>query len=97
MSASYVRSHYPVDYKRGDRLVLRDHYTLPRHGVLVSFPDQYLGIRFDGEKRTSRCHPTWCIEREAHEFREDVEDYSMCVCGMPALGHAETQSGLLPR
>lgn len=22
-----------------------------------------------------------------HEFREDVEDYSMCRCGVPALTH----------
>ena len=94
MSAKYVRDYYHVDYKRGDRLVLRWDDS---HGTLVSFPGASLGIRFDGEKHTSRCHPTWLIEREAHEFREDVEDYSMCVCGMPALGHAETQSGLLPR
>ena len=63
MSAKYVRDYYGVDYKRGDRLVLRDGDA--RHGVLVSFPGQYLGIRFDGEKRTSVCHPTWLIEREA--------------------------------
>lgn len=23
----------------------------------------------------------------AHEFTEDVDDYSMCVCGIPALTH----------
>lgn len=22
-----------------------------------------------------------------HEFREDVDDYSMCRCGVPALTH----------
>ena len=63
MSAAYVRSYYKVDYKRGDRLTLHD-LTGPRHGTLVSFPGQYLGIRFDGEKRVSRCHPTWKISRE---------------------------------
>jgi len=63
MSAEYVRGYYGVDYKVGDRLVLRD--GAARHGVLVSFPGQYLGVRFDGEKRTTRCHPTWHIEREA--------------------------------
>jgi hypothetical protein len=63
MSAEYVRHYYGVDYKRGDRLVL--HYgEVSRHGTLVSFPDQYLGIRFDDEKHTSRCHPAWGIERE---------------------------------
>ena len=96
MSAAYIRSHYPVDYKRGDRLVFRWDEDV-RHGVLVSFPGQYLGIRFDGDKHTSRCHPTWHVEREAHEFREDVNDYSMCMCGIPALTHTESQAGLLRR
>ena len=93
MSAEYVRNFYHVDYKRGDRLVLR--WDDNRHGTLISFPGSNLGIRFDGEKRTSICHPTWCIEREAHEFREDVNDYSMCECGIPAIGHDASQSGLL--
>ena len=59
MSAAYVRTHYDVDYKRGDRLVVDG-----KPGTLVSFPDQYLGVRFDGEKHTSRCHPTWRVSRE---------------------------------
>lgn len=33
-------------------------------GVLVSFPDQYLGVRLDGDKHTTRCHPTWRVEPE---------------------------------
>lgn len=61
MSAEYVRRYYAVDYKRGDRLVVDG-----RRGTLVSFPDQYLGVRFDGEKHTTRCHPTW------HVYREDA-------------------------
>lgn len=58
MSAAYVRGYYAVDYKVGDRLVVDG-----RPGVLVSFPDQYLGVRFDGERHTSRCHPTWRVKR----------------------------------
>lgn len=58
MTAAYVRSYYGIDYKTGDRVVVDG-----RPGVIVSFPDQYLGVRFDGEKRTSRCHPTWRVER----------------------------------
>lgn len=57
MSADYVRQHYGVDYRVGDRLIIDG-----RIGTLVSFPDQYLGVRFDGETRTSRCHPTWRVE-----------------------------------
>lgn len=60
MSATYVRSYYAVDYKVGDRLLVDG-----RPGVLVSFPAQYLGVRFDGDKHTSRCHPTWRVERES--------------------------------
>ena len=26
-------------------------------------------------------------ENEVHEFREDVNDYSMCLCGIPQLAH----------
>ncbi len=58
MSAEYVRRYYRVDYKRGDRLLVDG-----KAGTLVSFPDQYLGVRFDGERRTSRCHPTWRVSR----------------------------------
>jgi len=28
---------------------------------------------------------TW--ENEVHEFREDVNDYSMCLCGIPTFDH----------
>lgn len=79
MSAEYVRRTYGVTYKVGDRLTVDG-----RPGVLVSFPDQYLGVRFDGDKHTSRCHPTW---RVSHQFTEDVNDASMCICGIPALTH----------
>ncbi|WKW86335.1 hypothetical protein SEA_BUDSKI_57 [Gordonia phage Budski] len=59
MSAEYVRRFYQVEYKRGDRLIVDGHPC-----TLVSFPGQYLGVRFDGEKRTSRCHPTWRVRGE---------------------------------
>lgn len=59
MSAGYVRDYYGVDYEVGDRLTVDG-----RPGTLVSFPGQYLGIRFDGDKHTSRAHPTWRVERE---------------------------------
>ncbi|EFQ84732.1 hypothetical protein HMPREF0063_10073 [Aeromicrobium marinum DSM 15272] len=57
MSAAYVRSTYGVDFKRGDRVTVNG-----RPGLVVSFPSQYVGVRFDGEKVTCRCHPTWRIE-----------------------------------
>lgn len=63
MTAEYVRNYYGVDYRVGDRLLVDG-----RPGRLVSFPDQYLGVRFDGDTHTSRCHPTWRVVREVpHE------------------------------
>lgn len=59
MSAEYVRSQYGVNYKRGERLIVDG-----RVGTLVSFPEQYLGVRFDDNpKYVARCHPTWNVER----------------------------------
>lgn len=58
MSAQYVRARYGVDYKVGERLIVDG-----REGTLVSFPQQYLGVRFDGDRHTSRCHPQWRVER----------------------------------
>lgn len=52
MSAAYVRRYYRVDFKRFDRLA----HDNGRSGVVVSFPDQYVGVRFDGDRHTSRCH-----------------------------------------
>lgn len=60
MSAEYVRRYYGVDFKRGDRVTVDGH-----PGTVVSFPGQYLGVRLDGEKHTSRCHPKWRVERIA--------------------------------
>ena len=54
MSAEYVRRHYGVPAKRGMRVTVEG-----KPGVIVSFIQQYIGVRFDGEKRTSKCHPTW--------------------------------------
>ena len=58
MSAEYVRRYYNVAFKRGDQV--RVDGTV---GVIVSFPGQYLGVRFNGDRRTRRCHPTWRVER----------------------------------
>jgi hypothetical protein len=60
MSAEWVRRNYGVDYKVGERLTVDG-----KPGTLVSFPDQYLGIRFDEHPLiTQRAHPTWRVERE---------------------------------
>lgn len=58
MTAEYVRRTYGIDYKRGDRITVNG-----QPGTIVSFPDQYLGVRFDtNTKVTHRVHPTWRVE-----------------------------------
>src|SRR5437868_4025238 len=59
MGAEYVREFYdvPPSAKRGARVRVDG-----RPGVIVTFPQQYLGVRFAGQKRVSRCHPTWRVE-----------------------------------
>jgi hypothetical protein len=59
MSAEYVRSYYGVDFKRGDRVTVDG---IP--GVIVSFPGQYLGVRFDAHPSVTKlAHPTWRVVR----------------------------------
>lgn len=62
MTAEYVRRYYGVPAKRGARVTVDG-----RPGRIVSFPGQYLGVRFDGEKRTARCHPTWRVNYEGDQ------------------------------
>ena len=62
MSAEYARRYYGVPAKRGMRVTVEG-----QPGVIVSFPGQYIGVRFDGEKITSRCHPTWEVNYEPEE------------------------------
>ena len=57
MGAEYVRRYYGVTYKRGDRVTVDG-----RAGTIVSFPGQYLGVRFDGERHTERGYPKWRVE-----------------------------------
>ena len=59
MSAEYVNRYYGTDFKRGDRVLVDG-----RPGVIVSFPGAHLGVRLDGERHTSKCHPTWRVQRE---------------------------------
>ena len=70
-----MRRYYGVDFKRGERIELLDHRLRPtgRTGVIVSFPNQYLGVRFDGEKHTSRVHAKE-VRRTTTEQPDDTHD-----------------------
>lgn len=71
MSAEYVRRIYGVDYKCGDRVTVDG-----KPGIVVSFPGQYLGVRFDNNpKVTMQCHPTW---RVAHEGQPETDHPCRC-------------------
>jgi hypothetical protein len=56
MPASYVRSRYGVPAKRFMRVTVDG-----RSGTIVKFPGEYIGVRFDGEKAVTPCHPTWRV------------------------------------
>lgn len=56
MSAEYVRRMYKVPAKRGMAVTVDG-----KTGRIVSFPGAYLGVRFDGERHTQLCHPTWKV------------------------------------
>lgn len=81
MSAAYVRNAYGVDFKRGERVAVDG-----KPGTIVSFPDQYLGVRFDGEKHTERCHPKWRVERLARPGKLSRGE-SPCCPGVGSMAH----------
>lgn len=83
MTAEWVRRIYGVNYKRGDRVVVDG-----RAGTIVSFPDQYLGVRFEACTRVARCHPTWRVVPEPHEFESSADSAEICRCGVPKVTHA---------
>lgn len=55
---SYLRNNYGVPAKIGGRIRF-DHDG--REGTIVG-GDSRLLVRFDGEKKVTRLHPTWKIE-----------------------------------
>lgn len=77
MSAAYVRGAYQVPAKRGMRVRVNG-----SRGTIVSFPDQYIGVRFDGERRTVLCHPAWLVQYEPDESSDQTVHAVGCnICG----------------
>jgi len=56
MSAEWVREHYHVPAKRGMRVRVDG-----REGVIVSC-SHYIHVRFNGDRQSTPCHPTWEVE-----------------------------------
>ena len=52
----YIRRTYGVPAKRGGRVDYRG-----QKGTITGSDGAYLLIRLDGEKRSKRYHPVWCL------------------------------------
>lgn len=57
----WIRLNYLVPARRGGRVRFTGGAE-PRHGSITSAQGARLRVRFDGDKRPSTLHPTWCIE-----------------------------------
>jgi hypothetical protein len=60
MSLAYIAQYYNVPARRGQRVEHTNSANVARQGVIVSAKDQYLRIRFDGDKKRfpGVFHPT---------------------------------------
>lgn len=56
MSMEYVRRCYGVPAKRGMAVRVDG-----KRGIIVR-ASHYIHVRFDGQKRSVPCHPTWRVE-----------------------------------
>ena len=58
-SLAYVRHYYGVPARRGMRVTVDG-----RPGRITCGNGAYMYVRFDGERRSRSCHPTWRVEYE---------------------------------
>lgn len=59
-AAAYIRNHYGVPATRGMPVTIDG-----RPATIVGFHNQYLRIRFDGDKTIHTAHPTWQVQYPA--------------------------------
>ena len=57
MTMQYIRKAYDVPAKRGMRVTVNG-----QPGTIAGSDGQYIKVRYDGDKFTRRCHPTWHVE-----------------------------------
>lgn len=60
-SLDYVRSHYGLNLKRGDRVTV-----FGRPGRVTSGDAHYVRVRLDGDRHSFRVHPS-----DVHQVAED--------------------------
>ena len=56
-AAEYIRRAYGVPAWRGGRV-----WVDGRPGTITSFGADRINVRFDGNKFSTPCHPTWRVE-----------------------------------
>lgn len=61
MGIKHIRDYYQVPAVRGTRVTVDG-----RPGVVTGATSgsSYIRVRFDGERRSRPCHPTWRVEYE---------------------------------
>ena len=66
MSMAHIRKHYGVPAKRGMRIKHSWHTwdgcECIAEGVIVGSMDNWLRVRFDGERRAVTLNPAACVE-----------------------------------
>ncbi len=62
MSLEYIRKTYRVPAKRGMPVCYTAGHGEVMFGKITGSYGAYLRIRFDGQRRPLRCHPTWQME-----------------------------------
>ena len=56
-SLDYIRTYYGVPARRGMRVTVDG-----RPGVLTCGDGAHIRVRFDGERFSRSCHPTWRVD-----------------------------------
>lgn len=62
MSFDYINNTYGVSARRGGRIEYAPPDNEPRRGTITGTTNAYLLVRLDGEKRSLKLHPTWCVK-----------------------------------
>lgn len=62
MSFDYINNTYGVSARRGGRIEYAPPDNEPRRGTSTGTTNAYLLVRLDGEKRSLKLHPTWCVK-----------------------------------
>ena len=92
----YVRNYYKVPAHKDGRIRYTGDPEGPRFGTIVGFDGQYVMARLDGDRHTSKLHPTWKVEYlqgTAGENAEEADETGEClICPVDDCAHREPVS-----